>query len=88
MPGGITTPELRVVQYDLVICLFYRVSNLCIIMYKNGLVAAAVAAVAKAARKLCFRAPSARYPVEDWSTSPTRRSPRRCSARRTSKATR
>ena len=55
MPGGITTPELRVVQYDLVICLFYRVSNLCIIMYKNGLVAAAVAAVAKAARKLCFR---------------------------------
>ena len=40
MPGGITTPELRVVQYDLVICLFYRVSNLCIIMYKNGLVAA------------------------------------------------
>ena len=55
MPGGITPPELRVVQYDLVICLFYRVSNLCIIMHKNGLVAAAVAAVATAARKLCFR---------------------------------
>ena len=78
-------PELRVVQYDLVICLFYRVSNLCIIMYKNGLVAAA-AAVAKAARS-CFGV-LRRYPVEDWSTSPTRRSPRRCSARRTSKATR
>ena len=36
----------------------------------------------------CVFASSARCPVEDWSTSPTRRSPRRCSARRTSKATR
>jgi hypothetical protein len=32
LQGGITAAELRVVQYDLVICLFYRVSNLCIIV--------------------------------------------------------
>ena len=28
MPGGVTAPELRVVQFDLVVCLFYRVANL------------------------------------------------------------
>ena len=54
LPGGITPLELRVVQYDLVICLFYRVSNLCIIVYKSGAIGRAVAAVAVVLRKLCF----------------------------------
>jgi hypothetical protein len=55
LPGGITPSELRVVQYDLVICLFYRVSNLCIIVYKSGAAGSAAAAAAVAARKVCFR---------------------------------
>ena len=43
------------VQYDLVICLFYRVSNLCIIVYKSGAAGSAAAAVAVVLRKACFR---------------------------------
>ena len=55
LPGGITPLELRVVQYDLVICLFYRVSNLCIILHKSGGVGQVAAAVAVMLRKICFR---------------------------------
>ena len=61
LPGGITPAELRVVQYDLVICLFYRVSNLTIIVYKTMAArefagaSTVLAAMAVAARKLCFR---------------------------------
>ena len=43
------------VQYDLVICLFYRVSNLSIIVYKSGLVSTCTASIALAFRKACFR---------------------------------
>ena len=55
MPGGITAPELRVVQFDLVICLFYRVANLAIILHKQGFVAAVAASLAVTIRKGCFR---------------------------------
>ena len=55
MPGGITAPELRVVQFDLVICLFYRVANLGIILHKQGFAVAAAASLAVTIRKGCFR---------------------------------
>ena len=55
LPGGIRTEELRVVQFDLVVCLFYRVSNLAIIAMKSGAIRAASAAAEAAARKACFR---------------------------------
>jgi hypothetical protein len=55
LPGGIRTDELRVVQFDLVVCLFYRVSNLAIIAIKSGAIRAASAAAEAAARKACFR---------------------------------
>ena len=48
-------PELRVVQFDLVICLFYRVANLAIILHKQGFVAAVAASLAVTIRKGCFR---------------------------------
>jgi hypothetical protein len=44
-----------VVQYDLVICLFYRLSNLSIIISKSGALDRATAAGSMAARKVCFR---------------------------------
>ena len=56
LPGGITPEELRVVQYDLVICLMYRVSNLIIIANKNGLCSGVLGCFTIAARKLCFAA--------------------------------
>ena len=55
MPGGVTAPELRVVQFDLVVCLFYRVANLAIILHKQGFVVAGLAHLAVTIRKVCFR---------------------------------
>ena len=43
------------VQFDLVICLFYRVANLAIILHKQGFVAAVAASLAVTIRKGCFR---------------------------------
>ena len=48
-------PYHTVVQYDLVICLFYRISNLSIIISKSGALDRATAAGSMAARKVCFR---------------------------------
>ena len=53
--GGIRPRELRVAQHDLVICLFYRISNLCIIFAKNGWVAEMGAHLERVARKALFR---------------------------------
>ena len=53
--GGIRPKELRVVQHDLVICLFYRVSNLCIILVKNGWLKDCGARAERVARKASFR---------------------------------
>lgn len=53
--GGIRPKELRVVQHDLVICLFYRVSNLCIILVKNGWLKDCGARAERVARKALFR---------------------------------
>ena len=55
MPGGITTQELRVVQFDLVICLAYRVANLAIILHKQNFFTNVLAGVAINVRKQCFR---------------------------------
>tara|TARA_B110000977_G_scaffold112505_1_gene145783 strand:- start:5440 stop:7515 length:2076 start_codon:yes stop_codon:yes gene_type:complete len=55
LPGGITPYELLVVQHDLVICLFYRISNLAIILHKNGLYKSVGASVEKTSRKALFR---------------------------------
>ena len=53
--GGIRPKELRVVQHDLVICLLYRVSNLFIILAKNGWFADLGAKAERIARKALFR---------------------------------
>ena len=42
-------------QHDLVICLFYRVSNLCIILVKNGWLKDCGARAERVARKALFR---------------------------------
>jgi len=55
LAGGIRPKELRVVQHDLVICLFYRVSNLCIILVKNGWLKDCGARAERVARKALFR---------------------------------
>ena len=52
--GGIAPKELRVVQHDLVICLFYRIGNLCIILVKNGWFADFSAKAERVARKALF----------------------------------
>ena len=52
--GGIKPKELRVVQHDLVICLFYRIGNLCIILVKNGWVKDFSAKAERVARKALF----------------------------------
>jgi hypothetical protein len=55
LPGGITAQELKVVQIDLVICLFYRVGNLAIILHKSGFYKNCAAKAEMVTRKLLFK---------------------------------